>query len=98
MGVVICHYHVSSDKNKKASQCVFSAKTSHQSQFFKAVTHIVKRKEILKKKNRCFCCSKAGHFSKQCISKITCHNFQGRHHLALYETRYSVYIYITTTQ
>ena len=46
--------HISSDKNRKASQCVFCDKTNHKSQFCKTVTDIVKRKEILKKKTDVF--------------------------------------------
>ena len=41
-----------SDKNRKASQCVFCDKTNHKSQFCKTVTEIVKRKDILKKKSQ----------------------------------------------
>ena len=41
--------HIYSDKNRKASQCVFCDKANHKSQFCKSVTDIVKRKEILEK-------------------------------------------------
>ena len=68
--------HIFSDKNRKASQRVFCDKTNYKSQFCKTVTDIVKRKEILKKKTRCCRCLKAGHYSKQCTLKITCHNCQ----------------------
>ena len=56
--------HISSDKNKKASQCVFCDMSNHKSQFCKTATDIVKRKESLKKKPRYFRCLKAGHLSK----------------------------------
>ena len=46
--------HISSDKNRKASQCLFCDKANHKSQFCKTVTDIVKKKEILKKKNDVF--------------------------------------------
>ena len=82
--------YISSDRNRKASQCAFYEKTNHKSQFCKTETDIVKRKETLKKKPWCFRCLKAGHLSKQWTSKITCHNCQGRHHLAVWEARYNV--------
>ena len=42
--------YISSDRNRKASQCAFYEKTNHKSQFCKTETDIVKRKETLKKK------------------------------------------------
>ena len=46
--------HFSSDKNRKASQCVFCDETNHKSQFCKTVTDIVKTKEVLKQKTLMF--------------------------------------------
>ena len=60
--------HISSGKNKKASQYVFCDKTNHESQFFKTVTDIAKRlkgkRNYFLKKKRYFRCLKAGHLSK----------------------------------
>ena len=52
--------YISSDKNRKAFQCVFCDKTNHKSQFCKTVTHIVKRREEEKfyKKNDVFVAQK----------------------------------------
>ena len=45
---------ISSDKNRKASQCVFCDETNHKSQFCKTVTDIVKTEKVLKKKTLMF--------------------------------------------
>ena len=82
--------HISSDKNRKASPCVFCDKANHKSQFCKTVTDIVKRKEILKKKKRCFRCLKAVLFQSSVHQNCQCHNCQGRHHLAVCKAGYNL--------
>ena len=71
-------------------QSAYCDKINYKCQFCKAMTNIVKRKEFLMKKPRCFCCLKAGHLSKQCTSKVTGHNGLGRHHIAVCEARQNV--------
>ena len=40
-------------------------------------------RNILKEKKRCFVCLKAGHISKNCLSKMNCYNCSKQHHVAI---------------
>ena len=49
----------------------------------KTVTHMGTWRNILKEKKRCFVCLKAGHISKNCLSKMNCYNCSKQHHVAI---------------
>ena len=41
------------------------------------------RKQILKKKGKCFLCLKSGHLSRSCQSSVKCFKCQGAHHVSI---------------
>ena len=72
----------------------------HYSDQCRTITHIDKRREILKKGNICFKCLKPGHIKKNCRNKIKYFRCkaEGNHHTALcYPKNYSQHTSPTTT-
>ena len=51
------------------------------------VTEVAQRKEILKRKNRCFKCCKSGHVSQSCESGKNCFRCKGSHHTSICDGR-----------
>ena len=41
------------------------------------------RKQVLRKKGRCYLCLKSGHLSRTCKSPVKCFKYQGAHHVAI---------------
>ena len=56
----------------------------HYSDRCKIVTDVNKRKELLRKKRRCFLCTRA-HFKKDCTTKKKCFQCKGNHHTSICE-------------
>ena len=55
----------------------------HYADQCKVVTDLSKRKELLKRKRRCFLCTRPNHQIKTCMSKRNCYLCKGRHHTSL---------------
>ena len=47
------------------------------------MTDITKRREILKKRRRCFLCTKPNHMMKECNTRRNCFKCKGRHHTSI---------------
>ena len=47
------------------------------------VTSAESRKQILRRKGRCYLCLKSGHLSRNCKSPVKCFKCQGAHHVAI---------------
>ena len=62
---------------------------SHYSDQCRTVTDISKRKEILKKKRRCFLCTKPNHVANSCSSTRKCFKCRGKHHTSICDGRKS---------
>ena len=68
-------------------QCVFCSNSGHFSDQCRIVTDNTARRNILKKKRRCFRCFKGSHMAKTCKVYVKCYKCKiiGNHHTALYE-------------
>ena len=55
----------------------------HYADQCKTITYLVKRKDMLKRKRRCFLCTKPNHVIKDCKSKRNCFKCNGRHHTSI---------------
>ena len=62
--------------------CNFCEK-DHKSQNYKTVTNLSARKQILKRKRRCFKCLKLRHLAKNCAAKMKCFNCSNFHHASM---------------
>ena len=73
-----------SAKNKQFSRvwCSF-CNQNHQSSKCNVVTSAESRKQVLRKKGRCYLCLKSGHLSRNCKSPVKCFKCQGAHHVAI---------------
>ena len=56
---------------------------NHQSSKCNVVTSTESRKEVLKKKGKCFLCLKQGHLARNCQAHMKCLKCQGAHHVAI---------------
>ncbi|XP_067017985.1 uncharacterized protein [Acropora muricata] len=65
------------------TNCYFCNHRGHRSFNCTSVTDPEKRKEILKKKGRCFVCLRRGHVSNCCPSEYKCKKCFGRHHISV---------------
>ncbi|XP_068761945.1 uncharacterized protein [Montipora capricornis] len=76
--------HSESAKNKQFSRvwCSF-CNQNHQSSKCNVVTSAESRKQVLRKKGRCYLCLKSGHLSPNCKSSVKCFKCQGAHHAAI---------------
>ena len=63
-------------------KCCFCQR-EHSSQDCLTVSGVESRREILRRNGRCYICLGRGHISRNCRSRIKCHNCKGRHHVAL---------------
>ncbi|XP_067023160.1 uncharacterized protein [Acropora muricata] len=70
-----------SDRNQKPT-CVYCGQ-HHSSVQCIIVTNAQKRKEILKKRGRCFICIRKNHLSRNCRSQSRCSKCHGRHHSSI---------------
>ena len=73
-----------SSKGKKVARvwCSF-CNQDHQSSSCNVVTSPASRKQILKRKGKCFLCLKTGHLSRSCQSSVKCFKCHGPHHVAI---------------
>ena len=73
-----------SAKNKQFSRvrCSF-CNQNHQSSKCNVVTSAESRKQVLRKKGRCYLCLKSGHLSRNFKSSVKCFKCQGAHHVAI---------------
>ncbi|XP_068670957.1 uncharacterized protein [Montipora foliosa] len=73
-----------SAKNKQFSRvwCSF-CNQNHQSSKCNVVTSAESRKQVLRKKGRCYLCLKSGHLPRNCKSPVKCFKCQGAHHVAI---------------
>ena len=55
----------------------------HYADQCRTVTDVKKRKDILKKKKRCFLCTRPGHPLNECTCKRNCFRCKGRHHTSI---------------
>ena len=76
--------YTDSSKDKQSSRvwCSF-CNQNHQSSKCNVVTSTESRKEVLKKKGKCFLCLKQGHLARNCQAHMKCHKCQGAHHVAI---------------
>ena len=65
------------------ANCYFCNHPGHRSFNCTSATDPEKRKEILKKKGRCFVCLRRGHVSNCCPSEYKCKKCLGRHHISV---------------
>ncbi|XP_068689246.1 uncharacterized protein [Montipora foliosa] len=65
------------------ANCYFCNHLGHRSFNCTSVTDPEKRKEILKKKGRCFVCLRRSHVSNCCPSEYKCKKCLGRHHISV---------------
>lgn len=73
---------VTNSEQPKGPLCVY-CNQPHASTQCSLVTNCSKRKDILKREGRCFICVRKYHISKNCRSKTSCRNCQGRHHTSI---------------
>ena len=73
-------------KNQPGRSCVF-CDGNHYPDQCQVVTEVAQRKEILKRKNRCFKCCKSGHVSQSCQSGKNCFRCKGSHHTSICDGR-----------
>ena len=76
------------DSTSGGRACVY-CKGEHYSASCEKVTSIQARKEILKKKGRCFLCLASGHRVSQCNPNKKCRRCQRRHHQSICEAAVS---------
>ena len=77
-------FHAQSNSHEFA--CLYCESKDHSSNQCKSVTNIRSRKDIIRKKSRCFICLKSGHLAKQCPSSYRCKKCNnGRHHVSICE-------------
>ena len=76
--------YTDSSKDKQSSRvwCSF-CNQNHQSSKCNVVTSTESRKEVLKKKGKCFLCLKQGHLARNCQAHMKCLKCQGAHHVAI---------------
>ena len=70
------------NNNNRPRQCPFCTK-NHSPFTCTEVTDINKRREIVRKSNRCFNCLIPGHPSRECRSKYVCQTCHERHHTSI---------------
>ena len=73
-----------SNKDERVARvwCSF-CNQDHQSSNCSVVTSPESRKQILKRKGKCFLCLKTGHLSRSCQSSVKCFKCKGPHHVAI---------------
>ena len=76
--------YTDSSKDKQSSRvwCSF-CNQNHQSSKCNVVTSTESRKEVLKKKGKCFLCLKQGHLARSCQAHMKCLKCEGAHHVAI---------------
>ncbi len=76
--------YTDSSENKQSPRvwCSF-CNQNHQSSKCNVITTIESRKEVLKKKGKCFLCLKQGHSARNCQAPMKCLKYQGAHHVAI---------------
>ena len=62
--------------------CAFCA-NEHYSRNCEVVTDHNARREILRKKGKCYICLRSGHLARDCRSQIYCYKCKGRHHTTI---------------
>ena len=65
------------------TNCYFCNHQGHKSFNCILVTDPERRREILKRKGRCFVCLRTGHVANHCQSELKCNKCNGRHHGSL---------------
>ena len=72
-------------QNSSKFVCVFCEK-EHLSRNCDVVTDHAARREILRKKGKCYVCLKSGHLARKCNSRFNCFKCRGRHHATICDT------------
>ena len=72
-----------SDTGNNRPPCVFCGKYGHGPSQCRSVTNIKTRKDIIRKKGKCFVCFSSDHVAKNCTAHYICRKCQGKHHISL---------------
>ena len=72
----------SKDKNGPRVWCSF-CNQDHQRSKCNVVTCAESRRQILRKKGKCYLCLKTGHLSRNCQASVKCFKCQGPHHVSI---------------
>ena len=75
-------YTYNQDKPPSSVWCSYCNK-DHRSLKCNIVTSPEARKDILRKKGKCFLCLRSGHLSRNCQTPVKCFKCQGSHHVSL---------------
>eukprot|EP00112_Aurelia_sp_Birch-Aquarium-sp1_P017158 Seg3959.1 transcript_id=Seg3959.1/GoldUCD/mRNA.D3Y31 product="ATP-dependent DNA helicase tlh1" protein_id=Seg3959.1/GoldUCD/D3Y31 len=73
------------NQSKFTPRCVF-CEGEHPSHKCNVVTDHKARREIVKRKGRCYVCLKGGHPARRCISQGNCYKCRGRHNTTICES------------
>ena len=74
-----------SNQSRFTPRCVF-CEGEHPSHKCTVVTDHKTRREIVKRKGRCYVCLKGGHPARRCNSQVNCYKCRGRHHATICES------------
>eukprot|EP00112_Aurelia_sp_Birch-Aquarium-sp1_P000051 Seg1001.8 transcript_id=Seg1001.8/GoldUCD/mRNA.D3Y31 product="hypothetical protein" protein_id=Seg1001.8/GoldUCD/D3Y31 len=72
-------------QNGSKFTCVFCEK-EHLSRSCDVFTDHMARREILRKKGKCYVCLRSGHLARKCNSRFNCFKCRGRHHATICDT------------
>ena len=68
----------------RSATCIYCGE-SHPSWKCGVVTDVTSRKNIIRRKGRCYICLQSGHISRKCESKYKCVKCKGRHNVSICE-------------
>lgn len=63
--------------------CVFCNKNGHSSSQCRNVTNVKTRKDLIRKKGKCFVCLSSDHIARNCTVNYLCRKCQGKHNISI---------------